>query len=162
MIKRRRRGLPPLTVCTLGRADTEYDFRCLASVIGREHRMNGNLPDVSQWQPTASSGLRDALMTTCQIGQRRIVSRAEAEIRFNTHSFDSGTGVEDVIREELANLLPARYSVDAGYCKRSQWPDGWRLRRIDTGSSMVTGHQAWRNGIVEASSLSDRGNLRGC
>ena len=26
--------------------------------------MNGNLPDVSQWQPTASSGLRDALMTT--------------------------------------------------------------------------------------------------
>ena len=76
--------------------------------------MNGNLPDVSQWQPTASSGLRDALMTTCQIGQRRIVSRAEAEIRFNTHSFDSGPGVEDVIREELANLLPARYSVDAG------------------------------------------------
>ena len=76
--------------------------------------MNGNLPDVSQWQPTASSGLRDALMTTCQIGQRRIVSRAEAEMRFNTHSFDSGLGVEDVIREELANLLPARYSVDAG------------------------------------------------
>ena len=78
--------------------------------------MNRNLPDVTQWQPAASSedGLRDVLMTTCQIGQRRIVSRAEAEIRFNIQNFDSGPGVEDVVREELANLLPARYSVDAG------------------------------------------------
>ena len=78
--------------------------------------MNRNLPDVTQWQPTVSSeaGLRDALMTTCQIGQRRIVTRAEAEIRYNIQNFDSGPGVEDVVREELANLLPARYSVDAG------------------------------------------------
>ena len=78
--------------------------------------MNRNLPDVSQWQPGASSedSLRNALMTTCQFAQRRIVSRAEAEIRFNIQNFDSGAGVEDIVREELANLLPARYSVDAG------------------------------------------------
>lgn len=78
--------------------------------------MNRNLPDVSQWQPAASSkdNLRDALMATCRFAQRRIVSRAEAEIHLNVQNFDSGAGVEDIVREELANLLPARYSVDAG------------------------------------------------
>ena len=78
--------------------------------------MNRNLPDVSGWQPAASNedSLHNALMTTCQIAQKRIVSRAEAEIRFNIQHFDSGAGVEDVVREELENLLPKRYSVDAG------------------------------------------------
>ena len=78
--------------------------------------MNRNLPDVSQWQPEASTqeSLRNALMTTCQFAQRRIAARAEAEVRFNIRNFDSGAGVEDVLGEELANLLPGRYSVDAG------------------------------------------------
>ena len=78
--------------------------------------MKRKLPDVSQWQPGEGSqeSLRNALMTTCQLAQRRIIARAEAEIRFNIRNFDSGAGVEDVLREELANLLPGRYSVDAG------------------------------------------------
>ena len=78
--------------------------------------MNRNLPDVSGWQPAASNegSLRNALMTTCQIAQKRIVSRADAEIRFNIQRFDSGAGVEDIVREELENLLPKRYSVNAG------------------------------------------------
>ena len=78
--------------------------------------MHRDLPDVSGWKPTASheESLRNALMTTCQIAQKRIVSRAEAEIRFNIQHFDSGAGVEDVVREELGNLLPKRYSVDPG------------------------------------------------
>lgn len=78
--------------------------------------MHRNLPDVSGWKPTASheGSLRAALMTTCQIAQKRIVSRAEAEIHFNIQHFDSGAGVEDVVREELENLLPRRYSVDPG------------------------------------------------
>ena len=73
------------------------------------------LPDVSQWQPIVpGNSLSTALMTTCQLAQRRIVSRARAEERFNIQNFDSGAGVEDAVREELANLLPARYSVDVG------------------------------------------------
>ena len=78
--------------------------------------MSRNLPDVSHWQPAASSkdNLRNALMATCRFAQRRIVAAAEAEIRFNIQNFDSGAGVEDIVREELANLLPARYSVAAG------------------------------------------------
>ena len=75
-----------------------------------------NLPDVSVWQPLSDrqETLCDALMITCRVAQRRIVARAEAETEFNIQNFDSGAGVEDVVREELASLLPLRYSVDAG------------------------------------------------
>ena len=77
---------------------------------------NESLPDVSQWQPhsEAQDNLSTSLMMTCQFAQRRIVARMKAEIRFNIQNFDSGSAVEDIVREELANLLPQRYSVDAG------------------------------------------------
>ena len=77
---------------------------------------NDDLPDTSHWQPQSKKQdtLSNALMLTCQIAQRRIVARAEAEIEFNIQNFDSGSGVEDVIREEFSHLLPQRYSVDAG------------------------------------------------
>ena len=75
-----------------------------------------NLPDVSQWKPDANKQeiLKNALMMTCQVAQRRIVASTNAEIEFNINNFDSGLGVEDIVREELANLLPQRYRVDAG------------------------------------------------
>ena len=74
------------------------------------------LPDVSDWQPGSAQeqALRDSLMVTCQLAQARIAARAAAERRFNLHNFDSGAGVEDIVREELGNLLPERYSVHAG------------------------------------------------
>ena len=100
-------------------------------------------------------------MATCQIAQKRIVSRAEAEIRFNIQRFDSGAGVEDVVREELGSLLPKRYSVDAGVVDESRGENGRRLRRIDSRSPVGAGHQAWRDGMVEASTFSDRRNLCG-
>ena len=75
-----------------------------------------DLPDVSSWQPTSKSNdtLRNALEITCQLVQNRITSRSKAEVRFNISNYDSGSGVEDIVREELTNLLPERYSVDAG------------------------------------------------
>ena len=75
-----------------------------------------DLPDVSSWQPTSRNNdtLKNALEITCQLAQSRITSRSKAEIRFNTSNFDSGSGVEDIVREELAALLPERYSVEAG------------------------------------------------
>ena len=78
--------------------------------------MTRRLPDVNAWQPFegSNSSLRNALMVTCQLAQKRIVSRANAESRFNIQNFDSGAGVEDIVREELANVLSARYSVDVG------------------------------------------------
>ena len=78
--------------------------------------MTRKLPDVSLWQPNSASqeSLKLALMTTCQVAQRRIVAQTDAEIRFNVQNFDSGPGVEDIVREQLASLLPGRYAVDAG------------------------------------------------
>ena len=75
-----------------------------------------NLPDVSSWQPRSKNNdtLKNALEITCQVAQNRITSRSRAEARFNIDNYDSGSGVEGIVREELANLLPERYSVEAG------------------------------------------------
>ena len=74
------------------------------------------LPDVSCWQPIQRNDdtLKNALEITCQLAQHRITSRTKAEVRFNIYNYDSGYGVEDVVREELSNLLPERYSVEPG------------------------------------------------
>ena len=79
-------------------------------------KCNKQLPDVSKWRPTSNKehSLKNELMMTCQFAQKRIVARAQAEIALNIHNFDSGSGVEDIVREELASLLPKRYSVAAG------------------------------------------------
>ena len=95
-----------------------YNSRELANLCDKNIAMkwNKSLPDVSKWQPRSGrqETLRNALMITCRVAQRRIVARVEAETKFNIQNFDSGAGVEDVVREELASLLPLRYSVDAG------------------------------------------------
>ena len=77
---------------------------------------NKSLPDVKSWQPVSKNNdtFKHALEITCQVAQNRITSRAQAEARFSIFNFDSGSGVEDIVREEIASLLPARYSVDAG------------------------------------------------
>ncbi len=72
--------------------------------------------NVSSWQPVSNNSdtLKNALEITCQLAQNRITSRSQAEVRFNVFNYDSGSGVEDIVREELANLLPQRYSVEPG------------------------------------------------
>ena len=100
------------------RFERPYNSRELANLCDKNIAMkwNKSLPDVSKWQPRSGKQetLRNALMITCRVAQRRIVARVEAETKFNIQNFDSGAGVEDVVREELASLLPLRYSVDAG------------------------------------------------
>ena len=77
--------------------------------------MDRNLPTVSQWQPeNREDNLSQSLLTTCQYAEKRIVARIAEEIRSNIQNFDSGLGVEEIIRGELTLLLPKRYSVDAG------------------------------------------------
>ena len=51
---------------------------------------------------------------TCQAVQSRIVMEASIEERFSIDNFDSGLGLEDIVRQELSKLLPDRYSVDVG------------------------------------------------
>ena len=53
-------------------------------------------------------------MLTCQAAQRRIIAEADIERGFNINGFDSGLGVEDIVRQELSKLLPDRYAIDPG------------------------------------------------
>jgi hypothetical protein len=74
-----------------------------------------NLPDVSKWQPrNAQEKLRSLFYERCRQIESRILLRATAETTGCVDSFDSGIGIEDIVREELATLLPSRYSVRAG------------------------------------------------
>lgn len=67
---------------------------------------NEHLPDTEAWIPGDNNEdtLRRSLMVSCRFAQARIVSRTDAETRFNLHSFDAGVSVEDIIREELGAL----------------------------------------------------------
>lgn len=77
---------------------------------------NDGLPDVSSWQPRSDrqENLSTGLMVTCQASQTRIINEAENERKFNIDNYDSGPGVEDIVRQELSKLMPQRYCVDAG------------------------------------------------
>lgn len=78
---------------------------------------NDQLPDPSTWRPRvpgSSENLRSALQMTCRGAQRRIITEAELERSFNIDSFDSGAGLEDVVRQELRRLLPTRYDISPG------------------------------------------------
>ena len=79
-------------------------------------KWNENLPDVNKWQPSSAhhETLSAGLLLTCQAAQARIVAEAVIERGFNIHNFDSGPGVEDIVRRELAKLLPSRYAIDPG------------------------------------------------
>ena len=98
----------------------EPELQCLWRITSPrleiEMDWDENLPDVSAWQPHfgSSQTLSNGLLLTCQAIQSRIVREAEIERRFRIRNFDSGPGVEDLVRRELSQLLPSRYSVDAG------------------------------------------------
>ena len=79
-------------------------------------KWNEKLPDVTIWQPRShrNATLSKGLLMSCQAAQSRILREAEIERRFNVDNFDSGPGLEDLMRQELSKLLPDRYSVDAG------------------------------------------------
>lgn len=74
------------------------------------------LPDTASWQPRdiVSDTLRAAFLKRCLGLEELIRLRSQIEKGMNIDSFDSGPGVEDIIRDELRQLLPSRYSVRAG------------------------------------------------
>ncbi|MBO1350203.1 MAG: hypothetical protein EBE86_023790 [Hormoscilla sp. GUM202] len=74
------------------------------------------LPDTTKWQPrkSASEALKSAFLRRCLGIEKLICLRARLEREMNIDNFDSGLGVEDIIRSELEQILPTRYSVKAG------------------------------------------------
>ena len=116
---------------------------------------NENLPDVSKWQPrnTNQASLSNGLMITCQAIQSRIMSEAENERRFNIDNFDSGPGIEDIVRRELSSLMPLRYCVDAGVVNDA---NGKTAGDVD----VVIKDQIWTNVVkLKATSQSRRSHF---
>ncbi len=74
------------------------------------------LPDTTKWLPRSSrsESLKSVLLQRCKNVEDSILARAKHEMSLNIDNFDSGSGVEDLIREGLRELLPLRYSVKAG------------------------------------------------
>jgi hypothetical protein len=75
-----------------------------------------DLPDPAEWQPRSSAAetLQTAFLQRCLSAEQVICVRAMAERNMNIDNFDSGLGVEDIVREEFRRILPARYVVDNG------------------------------------------------
>jgi hypothetical protein len=74
------------------------------------------LPDTSKWQPRkdATETLRAIFYKRCQQIESLIIAKAKQEQELNIDNFDSGSGVEDIIRSEFSKLLPDRYYVTKG------------------------------------------------
>jgi hypothetical protein len=74
------------------------------------------LPHTSTWQPkpTNSKSLSTAFLSRCKSAEAMIQLRAKLERDANINNFDSGAGVEDILREELRCILPRRYAITAG------------------------------------------------
>ncbi|MFY0567723.1 DUF6602 domain-containing protein [Archangium lansingense] len=74
------------------------------------------LPNTKNWGPRkdASRTLAAAFLKRCLSAERLIKIRAQEERSMNLDNYDSGLGVEDIIREQLREILPRRYGVYSG------------------------------------------------
>ena len=86
--------------------------------ILQELKMNWDekIPDTDQWKPreNAKERLSKLFFKRCKEIEERILARVKVEKEARVDNYDSGLGIEDIIREELSNLLPKRYSVRTG------------------------------------------------
>jgi hypothetical protein len=86
------------------------------SELERARKALPPLPDVSEWWPGTpknSETLQQAFYNRCGFAELEIIQRALNERKMNIQNFDSGSGTEDIVRENLRSLLPLRYGVHA-------------------------------------------------
>jgi hypothetical protein len=74
------------------------------------------LPDTDLWRPRsdASDLLSSAFASRCRMVEADIFRRSANEREMNIDNFDSGAGVEDIVRSALREILPKRYAVLPG------------------------------------------------
>jgi hypothetical protein len=74
------------------------------------------LPDTTKWQPRndRTETLQGAFLKRCVALENVIRLRSQLEKEMNIDNYDSGPGIEDIIRDEFRKLLPNRYSVRSG------------------------------------------------
>lgn len=100
--------------------------------------MNKPIPDTALWQPRekAVETLSKAFYLRCQQTERAILERVKSEIEYNVDNYDSGSGVEDIIRSSLSDLFPSRYYVSSGSINDC-------LGRTSGDSEIVVFNNAW-------------------
>jgi hypothetical protein len=74
------------------------------------------IPNTDNWQPRsdATDNLKDIFFKRCLHVEQLILERSRRERQFNIDNFDSGSGLEDIIRDELSQILPERYFITKG------------------------------------------------
>ena len=74
------------------------------------------LPDTTKWQPRDDKAetLQDTFLRRCIALEKVIHLRVQLEKEMNIDNYDSGPGIEDILRNELQHLLPNRYSIRSG------------------------------------------------
>jgi hypothetical protein len=74
------------------------------------------LPQTHKWQPRKdkTDTLQEAFLKRCVNLEKKILLKIVQEKEANINNFDSGAGVEDILREELKLLIPKRYDIQAG------------------------------------------------
>lgn len=74
-----------------------------------------DIPDAGEWQPRpVPTPVASALRLTCRKIEARLRAEATAERDFNIDNYDSGPGIEDLVRAQIERILPARYAVARG------------------------------------------------
>ncbi len=74
------------------------------------------IPDTNSWRPRADATetLKDIFYKRCLNVESLILEKVKQEQQFNIDDFDSGSGLEDIIRDEFSKILPERYFVTKG------------------------------------------------
>jgi hypothetical protein len=82
----------------------------------RTNNIDPILPNVAAWQPRKAKNdiISKPFYSRCEHVEATLLAGVASERRMNMDNYDSGLGVEDLIREELGNILPTRYSVRSG------------------------------------------------
>ncbi len=78
--------------------------------------MNDRLPNTSRWQPkrARTDDLKKTFFLKCKQIEVLTLARKEHEQQLAQYNFDSGPGVEDIVRDGIRELLPMRYHVTSG------------------------------------------------
>lgn len=74
------------------------------------------IPNTKKWKPrdSSSESLNTAFLKNCLSCEKVIILKSELEKKMNIDNFDSGFGLEEIIREEFRKILPKRYSISTG------------------------------------------------
>lgn len=78
--------------------------------------MNDRLPNTNRWQPkkARTDDLKKTFFLKCKQVEVLTLARKEYEQQLAQYNFDSGPGVEDIVRDGIRELLPMRYQVTSG------------------------------------------------